>query len=203
LKPCKGDSETSVCFARYEQCDLQGKLQQFFNQVYAEESCGDSALSMDDKALLDKVGKSITRVNGHYQTALLWREDDVQLPTSRSNCLFQTSPANRLSAIRDSYDPSQWRYVNSKRNPADVASRAETSLHCHKAKMWFNGPEFLWKHRRYWPEMPGNMSSVADDDPAIKRNATTIAFAKGENCFLHELITYFSSWIKLIKVIAW
>jgi len=32
LKPYKGESEHSVCFARYEQCDLQEKLQQLFNQ---------------------------------------------------------------------------------------------------------------------------------------------------------------------------
>jgi len=145
----------------------------------------------------------MTRVNGHYQTALQWREDDVQLPTSGSNWLFQNSLASCLSAIRDSYDPSQWRYVNSERNPADVASWAETSLHCHKAEMWLSGPEFLWKHSRYWPEMPGNMSSVAHDDPEIKRNSATIAVVKEENCFLHEPITYFCSWIKLLKAIAW
>ena len=43
------------CFARYKQCDLQAQLQQLFNQEFADESCGDSALSLDDKAFLDKV----------------------------------------------------------------------------------------------------------------------------------------------------
>ena len=63
LKPCKGESENSVCFARYEQCDLQGQLQKLFNQEFADESCPDSGLSLDEKAFFDKVGKSITRVN--------------------------------------------------------------------------------------------------------------------------------------------
>jgi len=63
LKPCKGESENSVYFARYEQCDLQGQLQLLFNQEFADESCTDSELSLFDKAFLDKVGKSITRVN--------------------------------------------------------------------------------------------------------------------------------------------
>ena len=63
LKPCKSESENSVCFARYEQCDLQGQLQQLFNQEFADESCADSTLSLNDKAFLDKGGMSITRVN--------------------------------------------------------------------------------------------------------------------------------------------
>jgi len=63
LKPCKSESENSVCFACYEQCDLQGQLQQLFDQEFADASCADSTLSLDDKAFLDKVGKSITRVN--------------------------------------------------------------------------------------------------------------------------------------------
>ena len=52
--------------------------------------------------------------------------------------------ANRLFTIHDSSDPSQWRYVDSKRNPADVAFRGKTSLHCDKTEMWFSGPDFLW-----------------------------------------------------------
>jgi len=68
--------------------------------------------------------------------------------------------------------------------------------------MWFSGPDFLWKHNRYWPVMPGNMPSVANDDPEIKRNANTVV-AEEAKCFLHYLITCFSSWTKLLNVIAW
>jgi len=118
-----------------------------------------------------------------------------------SRCLFQTYLGNRLSTIRDSSDPLQWRYVDSKRNTVDVASRGETLLHRHKAEM-FSGPGFVWNHYRHWPEMPGNMSSVEHDDSEITRNAT-IVVAKEANCFLHDLIACFSSWIKLLKAIAW
>jgi len=55
---------------------------------------------------------------------------------------------------------------------------------------------------RYWPVMPGNMPSVANDDPEIKRNANTVV-AEEAKCFLHYLITCFSSWTKLLNVIAW
>jgi len=68
--------------------------------------------------------------------------------------------------------------------------------------MWFSGPDFLWKHNRHWPEMPGNMSSVAHDDPETKRNANTVV-AKEAKCFLRHLITCFSSWTTLLNVIAW
>jgi len=109
---------------------------------------------------------------------------------------------NRLFTMHDSSDPSQWRYVDSKRNPVDVAFRGQTSLHCDKTEMWFSGPDFLWKQNGYWPVMPGNMPSVANDDREIKRNANTVV-AEEAKCFLHYLVTCFSSWTKLLNVIAW
>ena len=71
-----------------------------------------------------------------------------------------------------------------------------------KPKCLFSGPDFLWKHNRHWPEMPRNMFSVAHDDPEIKRNVYTVV-AKEAKCFLRDMTTYFSSWTKLLNVIAW
>ena len=36
---------------------------------------------------------------------------------------FQTFVANRLAVIREGSEPDEWRYINTKHNPADLASR--------------------------------------------------------------------------------
>ena len=56
---------------------------------------------------------------------------------------FQTFVANRLAIIHDESTPSQWRYVNTKLNPADAASRGLNTTETSKIHLWLTGPEFL------------------------------------------------------------
>ena len=58
---------------------------------------------------------------------------------------FKTFVANRVSTIRETSSPSQWRYVNSAQNPADDASRGLSAEALLKNQRWLRGPEFLWK----------------------------------------------------------
>ena len=49
---------------------------------------------------------------------------------------FQTFVANRLAIIHDESTPSQWRYVNTKLNPADPASRGLNTTETSKIHLW-------------------------------------------------------------------
>jgi isoleucyl-tRNA synthetase len=59
---------------------------------------------------------------------------------------------NRVAKILSKTSPSQWRHVDGKRNPADVASRgtprAEEFL---SSKLWLQGPDFLTQTEDKWP----------------------------------------------------
>lgn len=50
--------------------------------------------------------------------------------------------SNRVDRIRSLSTPSDWRYVSTNHNPADLATR---SVHSSKLldSMWLNGPKFL------------------------------------------------------------
>ena len=55
---------------------------------------------------------------------------------------FPVYVANSLSKIEGASDPKQWRYVKSKLNPADDASRGVSTKDL--SSRWLCGSKFLW-----------------------------------------------------------
>lgn len=74
-----------------------------------------------------------------------------------------------MTTIRDATKVSQ--YVNTKDNPVDDASRSRKVDDLLNGSRWIEGPSFLWKPERYWPESTMEIS-IPVDDPEVKRNLT-------------------------------
>ncbi len=115
---------------------------------------------------------------------------------------FPVFVANRVQFIRESTNPSQWRYVESKCNPADDASRGLSGTQFVQQKRWIDGPSFLKKSGADWPICPVSCSTPA----------ATIEDADG--CFanvikenspgdLLQRLSRFSDWHSLKKIVAW
>ena len=104
---------------------------------------------------------------------------DQSIFWSDSTCVlksrYQTFVANRIAAIRDATSPSQWRYVDTNNNPADDASRGLNAQELLENKRWLNGPEFLSSSEKHWPKRPSNMEDILEEDPEVKKSATTLA----------------------------
>ena len=56
---------------------------------------------------------------------------------------FHVFVTNRVQMIRDATNPDQWKYVESKLNPADDASRGFKGNELSKQHRWITGPNFL------------------------------------------------------------
>ena len=115
---------------------------------------------------------------------------------------FQTFVANRITKIRESSSPSQWRYVDTEPNPADESSRG-VSADC--LERWINGPSFLTQPTEAWPKQPDDLCNLPEDQPEVKKTivhavTTTINPTHSE---LSDVFNRFSSWIRLKKAIAW
>ena len=52
--------------------------------------------------------------------------------------------ANWVRKIRSSTKVSSWKYVGTRKNPADIASRGASAKELLGATEWWNGPAFLW-----------------------------------------------------------
>lgn len=111
---------------------------------------------------------------------------------------YRTFVANRVSEILKVSRSSQWRYVNTAINPADIASRGlrvETFL---RNKNWVFGPQFLLLPEQEWPVNPIDLGKCSPDDPEIKASVTVSAVQIEENMDVTTyFIQYFSSWTLL------
>ncbi|XP_045772958.1 uncharacterized protein LOC123872620 [Maniola jurtina] len=75
-------------------------------------------------------------------TVLQWIKSDPQK--------FKTFVAHRLAEIEELTNVGEWRWVPTKENPADDATRG-TPNDFNQAARWFQGPSFLRKNEDEWP----------------------------------------------------
>ena len=115
---------------------------------------------------------------------------------------FKTFVANRVNVIGEGSDMTQWNFVNSNNNPADIASRGLSMSDTARVNIWLHGPKFLWQARDSWPDVPEIGGSFGTDDPEIKRTATSANTTLQEQ-LPWELLCRYSSWLKLTRVVAW
>ena len=111
---------------------------------------------------------------------------------------FHTFVANRVQAIRDHASPEQWRYVDTKDNPADDASRGLGANELIRSERWWNGPNFLWKPL---PNETNFDPQVSPDDPEV-RKVTVLASTSAEHSDLIDDIKHFSDWFHAKRVTA-
>lgn len=78
--------------------------------------------------------------------------------------------ANRISVIRENTSISQWRYVDTRKNPADYASRGQSGNKFLECKRKIHGPAFIWKPEVEWPLEHMNSVSLTFNDPEIKNS---------------------------------
>ncbi|XP_053274096.1 uncharacterized protein LOC128436341 [Pleuronectes platessa] len=116
---------------------------------------------------------------------------------------FQTFVANRVSFIRGASDTDQWRYVCSKENPADDASRGMTADNFLTGRRWINGPKFLCGPKEVWPKLDADLHVIPADDPEVKRELTVNSVVVDSESATDRLLCYFSSWTRLKRSVAW
>ena len=58
---------------------------------------------------------------------------------------FHVFVANRVQQIRENSTPDQWKYIETKENPADESSRGLSPQDLVNNSRWLSGPPFLWE----------------------------------------------------------
>lgn len=141
------------------------------------------------------------------QKSIFWTDSMLVLQyIANTERRFRTFVANRVSIIRDTSDPSQWRHVPTALNPADDATRGLSASEMTQQSRWLTGPPFLWLEESQWPDRPLLPADLVSDPEVISCSTATGTHRSDvptEGKDLGLLWTHYSSWYRLQKGVAW
>ena len=99
-----------------------------------------------------------------------WTDSSIVLGwlNTTHSCL-KVFVSNRVNQIVSLIQASQWRYVATADNPADIASRGSTVANLVENKLWWSGPTWLSEDPENWPRRPDIYLSreLPDIRPAV------------------------------------
>ena len=142
--------------------------------------------------------KIIKIINIPISEKFNWSDSSIVLAWIRLNpSTLKTFVSHRINEIQSLTDISDWHYVPSSKNPADILSRGATPLQLKMSQMWWTGPNFLEGHHQ-------NIQFVKDERtqlhiPEVK-SVCCSSVTKPSVQF--DLLTRFSTFSKLIRVTA-
>lgn len=143
----------------------------------------------------------------HACNSIFWTDSCVVLGSIRNETKrFKTFVANRLAKIHRHTTAAQWRYVDTKLNPADDASRGLSVPKFLKSR-WTKGPVFLWEAEDKWPTPPKasmNKSQLIplEFQPIDQKMTGFVAHDKFQ-ITLDDVVNHYSSIYKLKIACAW
>lgn len=142
------------------------------------------------------------------ENSIFWTDSTSTLKyIQNENKRFKTFVANRVNTIREITKVKQWRYINTKQNPAYCASRGLKASALLNSKVWLNGPEFLRCQESEWTNSDVVIQTHEgddDDDVEVKKDVLFMnLIVKEEQNPTHKFIHYHSNWNKLTRAVAW
>ena len=117
---------------------------------------------------------------------------------------FHVFVANRVQEIQEKSSVKQWRYVDTKSNPADEGSRGLKADQLHGSK-WLSGPDFLWKADVSQNDPKTQIYELPSDDPEIKKSvsmATNTHAIQPQEASLEDNLKHLSSWFRAKRAVA-
>ncbi|XP_076247767.1 uncharacterized protein LOC143187433 [Calliopsis andreniformis] len=114
---------------------------------------------------------------------------------------YKAFVAHRLGEIDDLTDVSEWRWVPTRHNPADDATR-DNQIQVTSESRWIVGPEFLTNPEETWPKMKSipNMEVIHVKE---ERKPQFVAVCSNQFRWALPELARFSSWTRLIRSTGW
>ena len=80
-----GPDASHINFVQTDNVALHGLMQKMYGRDFADKSDGIGlGASLEDRRALRIMGKSVVKVDGHYQIALPWKSESAKLPNNRA-----------------------------------------------------------------------------------------------------------------------
>ncbi|XP_047984412.1 uncharacterized protein LOC125224935 [Leguminivora glycinivorella] len=104
---------------------------------------------------------------------------------------------NRVTEITNNSNPTDWHYVPTNMNPADIGSRGQSASSLKDSSLWWEGPTFLHETEIQWPTQPQNLP--LHDLPEVKTHCLVSIKEQREDNFTSK----YSNFCKLQRIIAY
>lgn len=114
---------------------------------------------------------------------------------------WKTFVANRVSRINELSQQSHWHYINTKANPADLASRGVLPADLKESKLWWHGPSVLLNELNCAPEKMETKHFETELEK--KKIKTTVLHTTVNNNIDMNIINKFSSFNRATRAIAY
>uniref|UniRef100_A0A2A4IUY1 Integrase catalytic domain-containing protein n=1 Tax=Heliothis virescens TaxID=7102 RepID=A0A2A4IUY1_HELVI len=112
--------------------------------------------------------------------------------------------ANRVSKIRNLTNITEWNWVPSFDNPADILSRGTTAEKLVSSKLWWEGPLWLCKPSEEWPKFTGRNQD--DKLPELKHTNVTrchLSHTQSNHSVVQKLLSQWSDITKIVRIFAY
>ncbi|XP_075167684.1 uncharacterized protein LOC142239804 [Haematobia irritans] len=131
-------------------------------------------------------------------TIFCWTDSSIVLSwLSKPPCCWTTFVANRVSKITQVVESSRWFHVDSRHNPADIASRGYSLQELLKCKLWWEGPNWLSKPSKDWPKF----SKETIDETQLEKKSLRVHFLYFQD--FHDILDRFSSFSRPLRVVSY
>ncbi|XP_063979913.1 uncharacterized protein LOC135163937 [Diachasmimorpha longicaudata] len=129
----------------------------------------------------------------------LWTDSSVTLTWISSHpSRWKEFVRNRVALIQELTQPSHWRLVPGKENPADCASRGLTAQQLAAHKLWWTGPPWLQQDSLSWPTHVLERDLNVD----LEEKPGQIYYGAAQQIAIWDLIDRFSSFNRLLRITA-
>uniref|UniRef100_UPI001439C39A uncharacterized protein LOC117162199 n=1 Tax=Bombus vancouverensis nearcticus TaxID=2705178 RepID=UPI001439C39A len=153
-------------------------------------------LELSGALLLTSLMSTVQQALSHKITrTIYWTDSTIVLHwLNTSPHTLKTFVANRVSEIQTKTSIRDWRHVPTDDNPADLISRGQTPEEFLRPTIWQHGPAWLYQSEGYWPTW--------ELTPQIELPEQKGAICLSANPADYSLLQRYSSWPKLIRIIA-
>ncbi|XP_055585016.1 uncharacterized protein LOC129737877 [Uranotaenia lowii] len=128
------------------------------------------------------------------RTVLAWINSDLRKYNQFVSC--------RIGEILETTSPCEWRWIPTKLNVADEATKWGTGPEFSSTARWFNGPDFLYGPEKSWPLLPTELIEVPEERRSLKREVVNIHHVP-EVIGLTIDWGNFSQWNRLLNAIGY
>lgn len=130
-------------------------------------------LELCSALLLSRLLKKVSDALSINYDIHLWCDSQIVLCWIQTqSTLLKQFVANRVKEIQTLTKPSHWKYVNTKENPADIASRGMLPSILIKSILWWHGPHWLTCEKSQWPIFS---SEITMPMPEMKKQFITLS----------------------------